>query len=97
MQEKVVQKSLYKTGNFIEVHGSLKTIFDSYNLSESYLGINNSSKVFSNRPILESRQFENILLQYLGLATQLHSTDYPRFKNDIEVLITLIQNKLDED
>ena len=96
LQEQVVQESLKKTVNFIEISGSLKTVLDNYEISVDYLDINNSTKTYSNKSILESRQFENILLQYLGVATQLSKKNYPRFKNDIKTLIDLIEDTLNE-
>ncbi|PQJ80150.1 hypothetical protein [Polaribacter porphyrae] len=90
-QENVVHESLDKANNFIEVNGSLKTIFDNINLSESYLEIKNSKTVTSNKNLLKSRQFENILIQYLGVATQLHKKEYPSFKSDITNLIYLLE------
>lgn len=96
LQELVVRKSLDKSVNFMEANGSLKTIFDNYNLSEGFLDINNSSKTHSNKSILKSRQFQNILLQYLGVATQLSKTNYPTSKSDIEKFIRLIEDKLNE-
>lgn len=93
-QENVVRESLDKANNFIEVNGSLKTIFDSINLSESYLEIKNSKTVVSNEHLLKSRQFENILIQYLGVATQLHKKEYPAFKSDMNNLIKLIEQVL---
>lgn len=94
MQENVVKKSLDKAVNFIETNGSFKTVFDNINLSEDYLEVNNSPTNVSNKHIIQSQQFENILLQYLGVATQLHKGNYPDFKDDIELLISLIDNEL---
>lgn len=91
LQEKGVQVSLSKTVDFLEINGSLKTIFDNFDVSESYLGIKNSPENYSNKSIFTSRQLENILLQYLGVATQLSEKNYPRFKTSIKNLITLIE------
>ena len=94
LQEDVVHESLDKSNAFLETNGSLKTIFDNINLSETYFEINNSLIISSNKNILESKQFENILIQYLGVATQLHKKEYPKFKSDISVLIGLIKKDL---
>ena len=94
LQENVVRQSLDKSNDFIEVHGSLKTIFDTTNLSETYLEVNKSSVTNGNKHILESRQFENILIKYLGVATQLHKKTYLIFKNDINILIRLIDDEI---
>lgn len=96
LQEKAVRQSLDKAVNFIEINGSLKTIFDNYNISQDYLGINNSLKTYSNKSILESRQFQNIVLQYLGVSTQLHKKDYPAFISNIKYLINLIEEDLNK-
>ena len=95
-QEDVVHESLDKANNFIQINGSLKTIFDNIDLSEDYLEIKNSKKVNSNKSLLKSREFENILIQYLGVATQLHKKEYPTFKSDIKNLILLIDEVLKE-
>lgn len=94
-QENVVRQSLDKSNNFMEIHGSLKTIFDNRTLSED-LEINNSPTSLSNKHILKSKQFENILLQYLGVATQLHASNYPDFESDVNVLIRLIEGEIVE-
>ena len=94
LQEDVVHESLDKSNAFLETNGSLKTIFDNIKLSETYFEINNSLIISSNKNILESKQFENILIQYLGVATQLHKKEYPKFKSDISVLIGLIKKDL---
>jgi len=94
MQEQVVKNSLSKAVDFIEINGSLKTIFDKYNLSETYLGVKNSQKSYSNKTLLKSRQFENILLQYLGVTTQLNKRNYPDFKEDISKLVSLIEEEI---
>jgi hypothetical protein len=96
LQEKAVQNSLSKTVDFMEINGSLKTIFDDFEVSEDYLGIKNSVKKYSNKSTLKSKQLENILLQYLGVAIQLSKKDYPSFRNDMIRLIHLIEKNLKE-
>lgn len=96
LQEKAVQESLDKTVNFLEIKGSLKTVFDNYDVSQDYLDIKNSENNFSNKSLLKFRQFENILLQYLGVATQLSKKTYPRFKVNIKKSIFLIDEYLKE-
>ena len=94
LQENVIRKSLSKANNFIETNGSLKSIFDDIDLSESYFKVKNSPVNSSNKNLLKSKQFENILMQYLGVTTQLHQKTYPRFKNDVLRLIHLIEEDL---
>jgi hypothetical protein len=94
LQENVIRKSLSKSNNFIEINGSLKTIFDHIDVSESYFKVNNSFINSSNKNLLKSEQFENILMQYLGVTTQLHQKTYPMFKDDILILINLIKGDL---
>jgi len=96
MQENAVKKSLDKATNYVEKEGSFKTILDNTNLSEDYLGINSSSVNTSNKAVVMSKYFENVLLQYLGVATQLHTRNYPAFKDDIKKLINLIETELRE-
>jgi hypothetical protein len=96
-QESAVNESLDKSTNFIEANGSLKTIFDNTGLSENYFEVKNSSKNRSNKNLLKSIQFESILMQYLGVATQLHKKDYQTVKNDIRKLIHLIEEDLKTD
>ncbi len=94
LQEEVVRQSLDKSNDFIETHGALKTIFDTTDLPETYLEINKSSITSDNKHILNSRQFENILIKYLGVATQLHKKPYQKFKNDIYILLRLIDDEI---
>ena len=97
LQEQVVYESLKKSTDFIETHGSLKTVFDNYEISETYFEVNNSPQTYSNKVVLTSRQFQNILMQYLGVATQLYKKDYPIFRNNISILIRLIENELNSE
>lgn len=94
LQEQVVYEALKKSSDFIEIKGSLKTVLDNYNISETYFEINNSPQTFSNKVVLTSRQFQNILIQYLGVATQLYKKTYPVFMSDINSLIGLIDDEL---
>jgi hypothetical protein len=94
LQENVIRKSLSKSNNFIEINGSLKTIFDHIDVSESYFEVKNSFVNSSNKNLLKSEQFENILMQYLGVTTQLHQKTYPMFRDDILILINLIKGDL---
>lgn len=96
LQEQVVYESLKKSTDFIEINGALKTVFDNYNISETYFEVNNSDQTFSNKVILTSRQFQNILMQYLGVATQLYKKTYPIFRNDIKSLMGLIEDELND-
>ena len=96
LQETVVKKFLDKAVTFVEINGSYKTIYDNIGESENYLEIKNSSTTDSNKHLLDSKQFQNILLEYLGVATQLYKRSYPRFKNDADLLIHLIEDELNE-
>lgn len=78
----------------METNGSLKTVFDNYNIYTTYFEIDNSRQTFSNKVVLSSRQFQNILMQYLGVATQLYKKNYPIFMSDIKSLIHLIDDEL---
>ena len=97
LQENVVRESLTKMVNFLETNGSLKTILDDNYVSEDYLDIKNTANNPTNKHLIKSKQFENILLQYLGVATQLSKRNYPRFKIYIKRLIYFIEEHLKED
>lgn len=94
LQEDVVKKFLDKAVDFVELNGSFKTIYDTTDLSENYFEINNSPELDSNKPILSSKQFKNILVEYLGVSMQLHNRSYPDFKSEAELLIKLIEDEL---
>lgn len=93
-QENVVKESLDNAVNFVQINGSLKTIFDNTGLSETYFKINGSSTTDSNKHLLEDKQFENILLQYLGVTIQLYEKNYPPFESEVNSLISLIEKEL---
>jgi len=92
-QELAVYKSLNKMISYVEEYGSLRILFDKISFSED-LGIQNSKRILTNRPLLESKQLENILLNYIAVSIQLHQKNYPRFENDIKSLIRLITEEL---
>ncbi|NER18083.1 DUF6090 family protein [Spongiivirga citrea] len=94
LQEYAVNEAFDKAVNFVNTNGSLKTVLDKIGLSKAYLEVNDNSEPYSNKFLLRSRQFENILIQYLGVATQLLRKNYLTFKSDIELLIRLIDVEL---
>ncbi|WP_281987541.1 hypothetical protein [Aquimarina aggregata] len=92
-QENALRQSLNKTIEYVEAHGNYRAVFDRIGLSED-LNINLSSKVTTNKHLLTSQKLENILLNYLACAIQLHEKNYPTFKNDIQSLIDMIDKEL---
>ena len=90
-QENVVATSLNKSIDFVEKNGSLKTIFDITDLSRTYLKVKKSTILVSNKKLLNSKEFENILIQYLGVTTQLYEKNYPAFKTNIKAIIKQIE------
>ncbi len=92
-QELAVHKSLNKMINYVEEFGSLRVLFDEISFSED-LGIRNSQRKLTNKSLLKSKQLENILLNYIAVSIQLHDKNYPRFEEDMNTLIRLIENEL---
>jgi len=92
-QEKALHESLNKTINHIEAFGHYRVVFDEIGLSEEFQ-IENAVKKASNKALLKSPKFENILLNYLAAGFYLHERTYPSLENDIKELIHLIDKEL---
>lgn len=93
LQEAGLYKSFNVAHNLIREKGSFRVIFDQLGLSE-YLEISEASNKESNRHFLTSKEFENIMLNYLATGDQLYRKEYPRYQKDLENLIKMINQEL---
>ncbi|NAS30451.1 hypothetical protein GTQ40_05685 [Flavobacteriaceae bacterium R38] len=93
LQEKALREALVKSNYYMQLHGSYRTVFDGIEYSDD-LKINRSSNNNSNKGLMKSQEFENILLNYLAVADHLHQRVYPNFKDELQSLIDLIDNEL---
>ena len=94
LQEKALREILIKSNDYMQTHGSYRVVFDDIQYSED-LKINESNNNnSSNKKLIRSQRFENILLNYLALADHLHERVYPKFMNEIQLLLDLIDDEL---
>ncbi|WP_165366138.1 DUF6090 family protein [Brumimicrobium glaciale] len=92
-QEKGLRISWHRANIYFENHGNFRTVFD-YSSFSDYVEIPKLSSFTSNKQILSSTEFENILLIQLATSMHLHKTNYPDFEEDILNLIHLIEKEL---
>ena len=92
-QEKSVMAKLSRVHNFIETNGNRRTLFDQTYASD-YFKIKNYSISESNKPLLKSRVFQNILLVHLGTSILLDKM-YLNFEKDIVSLVGSIEEELE--
>lgn len=93
LQEKALRESLSKSSDYVEGHGNFRVIFDKIGLS-AYLKIKESTNTSTNKNLLYSHRFENILLKYLALANNLYEKEYPVYQHDLTLLIDLINDEM---
>lgn len=84
-----------KNNDYFGEHGAFRTIFDNTSYTD-YVEINSLPESASNKHILSSQTYENILLIQLATSTHLSKSVYPRFENEILDLIGLIDHELND-
>ncbi|MFK7936421.1 MAG: hypothetical protein AB8G22_23100 [Saprospiraceae bacterium] len=92
-QEKALRESLTETNQFISQHGNFGVIFNDIGFAED-LEVDLNTQGGSNKQVLQSRQFLNILLNYIAVADNLQKRTYRFYERDLEALIDLIDTEL---
>lgn len=92
-EEKSLRELFNKNNDYFELNGAFRTIFDHTNYSK-YVGIENLRTNVSNKNVLKSTVFENILLIQLATSMHLEKGIYPKYQAEIEKLIDLIEKEL---
>ncbi len=92
-QEKSLRELWIKNNNLFESIGFFRTIFDQTNYSD-YVEINKLESFKSNKHVLSSTEYENILLIQLATSRHLETRVYPDFEKEILNLISLIEYEL---
>lgn len=92
-EEKSLQELFNKNNDYFELNGAFRTIFDHTNYFE-YVGIEKLRTNISNKNVLKSTVFENILLIQLAYSMHLEKGIYPKYQAEIEKLIDLIEKEL---
>ena len=95
-QEHELNELWNRSNLYCEANTSLRTIFDQTKYS-GYVEIENRSTNISNKHVLNSTEFENILLIQLATSMHLHKSAYPGFEDDLIGLIGLIDNELENE
>ncbi|WP_394974777.1 hypothetical protein [uncultured Croceitalea sp.] len=93
LQEAGLYKSFNMAHDMVKKKGSFRVIFDQLGLSE-YLQISEASSTESNKHFLASKEFENVMLNYLAIGDQLYRREYPNYQKDLEELINMINKEL---
>ncbi|GMN09921.1 hypothetical protein MTsPCn9_19640 [Croceitalea sp. MTPC9] len=92
-QEAGLYKSFNVAHNLVREKGSFRVIFDQLGLSEN-LEISEALNTETNKHFLTSKEFENIMLDYLATGDQLYRKYYPSYQKDLEELIKNIDQEL---
>lgn len=95
-QEHELNESWNRSNLYCESNVSFRTIFDQTKYS-AYVEIENRSTNISNKHLLHSTEFENILLIQLATSMHLHKNVYPSFDDDLIGLIGLIEKELENE
>jgi len=93
-QEEAVIDLRNQALNFMKEKGSLRVIIDQ-NEVEERLGLPKLSKSkSSNIHLLGEVEFENILINYIGVTNNSISVQYPKMENHIKKVIDIIEREL---
>ncbi|MCW8980450.1 MAG: DUF6090 family protein [Altibacter sp.] len=74
-------------------NGSIRTVFDQTNVTETVLNIPVVEENFSNLPLLQSRPFENKALSFALTAISAESSHYLPLHEQLETILTLIASE----
>lgn len=98
IREKENSLSTYwdKSNDFFELNGSFRTLFDHTTYSD-YVELERLPDIESNKNVLKSTTFENILLIKLASSMHLEKGVYPKYEAELLNLIDLINQELDTD
>jgi Family of unknown function (DUF6090) len=94
-QENSLRNYWDKSNDFFELNGKFRTLFDHTTYSD-YVELKRLSATDSNKSVLDSTIFENILLIKLASSMHLQKGVYPRYETELEALITMIDKELVE-
>ena len=92
-QEKELRVVWRRANIYFETNGNFRTVFDHTTYSD-YIELTRLSSFTSNKDILSSSTFENILLVQLATSMHLQKSVYPEFEDDILNVIELIEQEL---
>ena len=95
LQEIALNEYIQKGNNYLEKNGAFRVIFDSGGGSE-WLKIEKSSSDNSNKFLLDSQEFENILIFSIASGEFLYGSIYPEIEKDIHLLLSMIDNELNQ-
>ena len=79
--------------NCIVEHGDLRTLMDDEGLTR-LAKANKSKKNNSNKPLLKSQHFENLLIIYLVTGNTLYEVFYTELEKNIYLLLELVEKNL---
>ncbi|GAB5554539.1 MAG: hypothetical protein Sapg2KO_41300 [Saprospiraceae bacterium] len=94
-QEKEVNTYLQKGNDYLEQHGSVRNIID-HNGGNKWWGIEPLFTPQSNKFLLDSPEFENVLVFGIGTGKSLNQSRYNLVEKEMEWLIRKINQELDD-
>ncbi|MEL6560121.1 MAG: hypothetical protein AAFQ94_18165 [Bacteroidota bacterium] len=95
-QEQSLQIYFDYAHNHMLTNGSYRTLFEDIGFNEN-LEVVRTNEPKSNKILLTSIEFENILVNYLGVSYTLHHRSYATFRNELRQLIQLLEKELKPD
>ncbi|WKX75882.1 DUF6090 family protein [Zobellia laminariae] len=95
LQEEQVNNAIEKVKNFITKYGEIRNIIEDLGMHKK-LELDSSESRGSNKKILKSKEFENVLIDLFLTGHALHETEYPEFEKEMQSLINLINEELSE-
>lgn len=95
VQENEVNSYIQKGNDYLEKHGNVRVIIDENN-GNGWWRIEKLPKVKSNKFLLDSQEFENILVFAIGTGQALHDARYNKIEQEIKSLIRTIDIDLNQ-
>ncbi|WP_152487208.1 hypothetical protein [Winogradskyella psychrotolerans] len=93
LQEEQVAAGQENLIHYVYQHGNFRNLSDDLGYSKE-LGIAMSEHKKGNKHLFRSKEYENYIFQFVGFGYSLQNREYPNFKKDIQLLITLIDKEL---
>ncbi len=92
-QEEVFNRYLERGNDYLQDKGSFRQILDDKDLNKPF-GIDTLAISSSNKFLLESRKFENIMAFAIATGETLRNDVYSEFQNQIDTLVLRIDDEL---
>ncbi len=95
LQEEQVNQAVTKIKQYLVQYGDFRSLVDNLGYSQ-LLGLELSKNTKGNLLLLQSKEFENLVFEYIATGYPLETNVYERFEKEMQLLVHLIDEELDK-